>query len=466
MIALGDLQIDPLIRYMTEPPGLGGMSPPQSKFHQDPARKRLFRAGNQIGKTRSGAAEAWFHALGDHPYRDTPPPGNTGWVLASDLKSGWPSISKKMREIEPLGAVSPATSYDDARGYYYRGIRAIQLNNGSIIVGKGSDQNTLALASGTVDWQWVDELPKASHWSEFRSRGAVRNAPIWVTLTPIGRPAEWLRTLVDGDVHTKGEPQEPDWSSHVVPLTVENAPHRTVQDIEDQIASIPSWERSIRIKAGWESVTVARRVPGFTDANIFVQGEAHPLDKLTSIGIGADWGETVGNTIFVLVGYQESTEVMYVLGEWTPTDRMTPMAEAKGLKANLLDVWGLSPFHVEHFRGDSNSAGRRGVAVTCNQLMERSMSELVNSSTPVFKCRPPWKGAGSVRARARILSNACLEGKLLVHQDCTRVIGSLRHWMGNNDKYKHPFDALAYISDCYVGLGVSSGDNMQFTIVR
>ena len=466
MIPFGDFQIDPLNRYWKEPPGLGGMSPPQKSFHRDKSRKRLFRSGNQLGKTRSGAAETWWHATGTHPYRATPPVPNEGWILASDLKNGWPSICRKLREVEPLGVVSSSTSYDNARGYYYRGIRAIQLNNGSIIIGKGSDQSTLALASGTVDWQWVDELPKQSHWSEFRSRGAVRNAPIWVTLTPIGRPAEWLRSIVDGDPHTKSDPEDPDWSSHVVPLTVDNCPHRTVQDIEDQIASIPSWERSIRIKAGWESITVARRVPGFSDANIFIQCEAHPLDRLTSIGIGADWGETVGNTIFVLVGYQESTETLYVMGEWTPTDRMIPIEEARGLRDNLLGLWGFTPNHVEHFKGDSNSAGRRSVAMTCNQLRERSVADMMGSSIPIFRCKPPWKGPGSVRARARILSNACIEGKLMVHQDCHRVIGSLRHWMGNNDKYKHPFDALAYVSDCYFGLSSSNGDTLQYTIVR
>ena len=469
MFALSQLRISPTDRYVREPPGLGGMSKPQRLFHQDQSRKRLLRAANQIGKTRAGAFEAWCHACGEHPYRTVPEPGNEGWVLCSDLRNGWPSISRKLREIEPPGAVSLSTSYDNGRGYYYRGIRAIQLNNGSLILGKGSDQSVLALASGTVDWQWVDELPKQSHWAEFISRGAVRSAPLFVTLTPIGRPASWLRSICEGDPHTGNAAEEPGWSIHVAKLTLENCPHRTQADLDAQIASVPSWERSIRIAAGWDSITIARRVPGFTyEGNVFNENsDDHPLDKLTSIGLGCDFGEVVGNTIHTLVGYQESSECLYVLGEGPPSERRSPAEEARGLADNLLRPWGLDYTHVEYFRGDSNSAGRRSIAVTCNQLLERAIADLMNSSVPVVQCRPPFKGPGTVLSRARLLSNACLLGKLMIHESCTRTIESLRHWSGANDRYKHPFDALAYVADCYLGLTAYNPNKAtSYTIIR
>lgn len=462
-------QYNQLDRYIKEPAGLGGMSPPQKRFHKDQASKRLFRAGNQIGKTRSGAAEAWWHALGNHPFRETPPAPNTGWVLCSDLRNGWPTLSQKLREIEPPGVVDPECRYDSARGYYYRGVRGLKLVNGSLIIGKGSDQSTIAMASGTVDWQWVDELPKPQHFSEFRTRGAVRNAPLWLTLTPIGRSAEWLKRLIDGDDYAGTGPEEEGWSSHVVPLKPENAPHRSLKDIAAQIAAMPSWERSIRCEAGWDSITISRRVPGFSkERNTFDQSEEHPLNDLTSIGIGCDWGITVGNTVFILVGYAETSKILYVLGEYTPTDRMTPREECAAVQENLLAEWGLNFFQVEHFRGDSNSAGRRSVAASCNNLFERAVAEHHGKSQAIFNCRSPYKGRGSVLARARMLSSSALEGKLMVHQSCQRVIASLQHWDGSTstEKLKHSYDALAYVSDVYLGLDRSRGDKMQFTIVR
>ena len=460
---------DPLKRYIMEPPGLGGMSKPQRAFHKDQSRLRLFRAGNQIGKTRSGAAEAFFHALGNHPFRDTPPTPNTGWVLCSDLRNGWPTLSQKLREIEPPGILDPECRYDSARGYYYRSVRGLKLTNGSLIIGKGSDQNPLALASGSVDWLWVDELPKPQHFSEFRTRGAVRNAPLWLTLTPIGRSAQWLKRLIDGDDFAGTDPEEGGWSSHVVPLRVENCPHRTAADINAQIAAMPPWEKSIRCEAGWDSVTISRRVPGFSvERNVFEQSEAHPLNDLNSIAIGCDWGITVGNTIFILVGYSENSETLYVLGEYSPTDRMTPAEEAAAVADHLLTPWGLTYYHLDHFKGDSNSSGRRSVAASCNSLFERAVSEYCNKSQPVIKARAPWKGRGSVLARARMLSSAALEGSLMVHNECQRVIASLQHWDGSpsTDKLKHAYDGLAYISDVYLGLDRSRDDRMAYTIVR
>lgn len=467
MSALHLLRADPLTVYATEPPGLGGMSDPQKRFHQDQGSKRIFRAGNQIGKTRSGSAEAWWFATSCHPYREVPPAPNNGWILASDLKNGWPSICAKMREIEPVGILDPGCTYDRARGYYYRGLRCIRLNNGSLIVGKGSDQKIVALSSSTVDWAWVDEVPKESHWSELRTRLGVRQGSLWITLTPCGRPVDWLRDLIDGSPVTGSGPSEPGWSSHVVPLKWSNCPHRTEEDIAAQVASVPLYERSVRIAAGWEGITIARQVPGFSDSNIFTIDEDHPLDALTSIGIGVDYGEIVGNTLYCLVGFQESNGVLYCLGEWSPSSRMSTAEEVIGIRDNLIQPWGLTFYHIEHWRGDSNSAGRRGIAATVNQLIERGIADLLGSSSSIINCRPPFKGPGSVKARARLISSKAVEHKLMIHENCTRIIGSLRHWMGKNDSYKHAFDSLGYISDVYLGLEATIKNNPQpFTIIR
>ena len=81
LLTVADVGLDPLEEYLRELPGYGGMSPPQSQFHRSQERKRFLRWPNQTGKTRSGAAEAWWHALGDHPFRDVAPAPNIGSIL-------------------------------------------------------------------------------------------------------------------------------------------------------------------------------------------------------------------------------------------------------------------------------------------------------------------------------------------------------------------------------------------------
>ena len=461
LLSLEQHALDPLEEYLRELPGYGGMSPPQRAFHTSQDRKRFLRWPNQTGKTRSGAAEAWWHALGDHPFRDVTPAPNIGSILCADLKNGWSKLSQKLREVQPDGILHPECSFDEARGYYFRGKRGIGLANGSLIQAFGSEQPLTALASDTVDWQWVDEPPKRSHWGEFRRSGYAKRASCWVTLTPIGRPVEWLRDIVSGNPQQGHAALEPDWFELVGKLDKEHCPHRSQQSIDEQIAETDALDRGQRIEARWQGFTIARRIPGFSEMNIIDDEEVESL-QIEEVALGVDWGEVVGNTVWYLVGWTGSAA--YVLGEWSPGSRMTEAEEVRALRKELLIPWGVDFDQIAVARGDSNSAGRRGIASTVNQMVNRAIARELGRSRPPFELRPPYKGPGSVRARARILSSACIEGRLYVHQDCQRLIHTLRHWMGANDNLKHPFDAAGYILEHYLSPVTRSGTTQ--TLVR
>ena len=451
----------PLWVYTHARPAWGGMSPPQSEFHRSQDRKRFLRWPNQTGKTRSGAAEAWWHALGDHPFRDVAPAPNIGSILCADLKNGWSKLSQKLREIQPPGILHAECRFDEARGYYFRGRRSIGLKNGSLIQAFGSEQPLTALASDTVDWQWIDEPPKRSHWGEFRRSGYAKRAPCWVTLTPIGRPVEWLRDIISGNPQQGHPPLELDWFELVGKLDREHCPHRSQQSIDEQVAETDALDRAQRIEARWEGFSIARRVPGFSELNIIDDEEIEAV-QIEEIGWGVDWGEIVGNTIHYLVGWTGSAA--YVLGEWSPDSRMTEAEEAQALRRELLLPWGVDFDQISTARGDSNSAGRRGIAASVNTLMDRAVARELGRSRSPCQLRPPYKGPGSVKARARILSSACIEGRLYVHQSCQRLIHTLRHWMGSNNDLKHPFDAAGYILEHFLSPITRSGTTQ--TLVR
>ena len=229
------------------------------------------------------------------------------------------------------------------------------------------------------------------------------------------------------------------------------------------IEACPAWERSQRVFGKWDGVSIGRRTPGFTDANICGDEFVDELgETIIELGLGADYGEIPGHTVWYLTGW--TGQAVIFLGEWSPSDRMTEAEEARELRKELLLPWGVDYDQISIGRGDSNSAGRRGIASSVNALMMRAIAREMGRPRCPFDLRPPYKGPGSVRARARIISGACVEGRLYVHESCTRLIHSYRHWMGANDDLKHPFDAAGYIAEHWLSPVVRSGASM--TLVR
>lgn len=443
---------EPIVRYCYCRPGSNGMSPPQRVFHSSQLRKRAFIAANKIGKSYAGAFEAWAHLLGRHPLREVPLPGSEGWLLAPDLKTGWKTASKAMRQLEPIGTLDVSCRYVEGIGYLYRGQKIIKLSDnygGGIMVGKGCEQTLLALEGERVNWAWVDEPPKEAHFRGLRARLAMDMGPLWLTLTPVGRPVEWLRTLLEGSDEESIEP-EPGWDVWHVPLSIETAPHRTVEDIEAQINECSPWEYQQRILSDWNGITKGRWVSGFTEGNIFDDIEAP--SKVEAIGLGWDHGELPGKSLCYLVVFDGLS--VWVLDEYSNDDRSTPATEAAAV-VEMLERWGLSMSDVSDARGDVNSGGRLGMGFTMNELLMRAFAHIAGTSRPPFRIAVPYKKRGSVDARVRLTSNACVDGRLRVHHKCAKLINALRHWRGENNDLKDPFDAAMYISEVYLSPALS-----------
>jgi hypothetical protein len=441
--------------YEQEIPGFGGMSPGQRAFHESKDVRRLCVAGNQVGKTRMLSAETWWLALGRHPFREVIAAPNIGWIMTADLKGGWSNFCAKMREIEPPGAVSERCFYDPVRGYTRGGSKVVELNNGSIIVGKSGSQEMIALAGASIDWGVIDELPKQGHFSEFRSRCAVRGskATVVMSFTPIGRPALWLRDWVEGD--EQGNAPRELWDIHKIELSVENCPHRDPQSIEDQINSYGPFEYDQRVKGAWQGVSNDRWIAGFGDDNLF----SEPPKNIESLGLGFDHGERPGASVCYLVGYDGSTA--WVLAEYQNEERNTPLMEAKAI-TEMIGAWGIKLTQIEHAFGDSNSSGRLGLGFSVNSLLERAFADIMKQARPPFDIRVPYKGPGSIKARARMMNTAAIEGRLRVHESCTSLINTLRYWRGGNDDLKHSFDSCGYICDTYLG---NSFDNIGHMLI-
>ena len=139
-----------------------------------------------------------------------------------------------------------------------------------------------------------------------------------------------------------------------------------------------------------------------------------------------------------------------MLDEYCSKERNTPKVEAKEIKA-MVERWGINLHQIDEARGDSNSAGRMGLGFSVNQLLERAFADLLGQSRAPFEIQVPWKGRGSVKARARLLSHSCLDGTFNVSSSCVKLISALRHWRGEwASDFKHHFDSVGYIAEVYL----------------
>ena len=441
--ALDSYQADRLALYWER------ATPKQLSFHKSPAARRIIRAGNQTGKTLAGAAELMAMATGRHPFRETPRPPALIWAVIADLENHGPAVARKIREVEPSHDISPATRYDPARGYLTRGRRAIEFRNGSLIEFRSGKGEITALASASCDALWFDEPPRESHYGEAVARVAVRRmpsgarAPVWLTLTPIGRPCGWLRDLVEG---VDGEPPAEHWDQTVITLTPEDCPHRSAESLSQQVASYLPSEVAQRTSGAWVGVTFERLFSGFDDSVLFEDDELP--DREWGVGLTWDHGERSHSEVCLLFAYDEAAREVWVIDEYTSQGRTTTEQDAHATLA-MLDRHGLSVAAVTRARGDVNSAGKHSL-LSVNRLLEEKIAEALGlpPHAPPFRILGASKGPGSVTYGARVLNLALLSDRLRVSPRCHDLIEGLRHWKGTktgaDGELSHALDALRY----------------------
>ena len=417
--------------------------PPQRRFHADPARRRLLRAGNQSGKTTAGAMEAWYHALGWHPYQPVDPRPTTGLVIAADWGSYIDVVSAKMWESAPKWALKAGTDWTKGRGFKHQ---TLELANGSRILFRSAEQGPPAVAGLTVDWMWWDEPPTQDLWGEALSRVAVAGGPVWLTMTPVGRPVDWLQKLVEGDpTTTPPTPPTEHWAQTIIRLTPEDMPYRTAESLRAQTAGYGPWEYAQRVLGAWEGESHDRRFTSWS-ADLVVPLDQFPA-QFDELRLGIDHGEGDRKQIGVLVGVQRQNRKapsLWVLGEVAMEAHSSPPAFAAGVR-RLLDGFTLTPWHITRAIGDINSAGLAAGGGRYNRFLEAAIATEYGTGTTPLRITDPDKRPGSVSAGEAALHHAMTESRLHVSPGCRVLTNALKHYTGPKDPtYKDPIDALRY----------------------
>lgn len=156
--------------------------PHQQKFHDSPARGRLFIGGNRSGKTVGGAAEAVKRLTGTHESYTKHRTPIRGRAVGVDFDNGVNKIM--MPEIARW--IPPSMLINGSwEASYAKGDKTLTLENGSTLEFMSYDQDVDKFAGTSRHFVWFDEEPPEEIFNECLARLIDTSGDWWMTMTPL-----------------------------------------------------------------------------------------------------------------------------------------------------------------------------------------------------------------------------------------------------------------------------------------
>lgn len=223
----------------------------QAEFHAAGAkyRERLLRAGNQLGKTLAGSAEAAYHLTGKYPEWwqgrrwDRPTYGWVGGPTGLSVRDapqkvllGRPgSLGTGMIPAADIAGYTMARSVADLVDT----VRVKHVSGGISTIGFKSYESGREKWQGeTLDWVWFDEEPNEEIYTEGLTRTNATGGIVWMTFTPLLGMSTVVKRFL-----TEVSPDR-----HDTNMVLEDALHIPAEKREQLIASYKPHEREARIK--------------------------------------------------------------------------------------------------------------------------------------------------------------------------------------------------------------------------
>lgn len=223
----------------------------QIEFHTAGAtkRERLFRAGNQLGKTWSSAYETAYHLTGLYPswwQGKRWSRGVTGWALGESMESTRDTMQRLImgrpgewgtgtipedRIIDVKRAQGIADSIDCV---YVRHISG----GVSRVYFKSYEKGRSKLQGETLDFAALDEEPPQDIYTEVLTRTNATKGIVWITFTPLLGMSEVVRRFL--------QEHSPDRAD--INMTIDDVGHYSEEDKQRIISSYPAHEREARAK--------------------------------------------------------------------------------------------------------------------------------------------------------------------------------------------------------------------------
>lgn len=304
----------------------------QREFHRVGAshRERLFMAGNQLGKTVAGAAEAAMHLTGRYPdwwdgKRFDKPivmlAGSESYELTRDgvqrLMMGPPdreeewgtgfipgdALLARTRRMGVSNALDSVTVQHVSGGSSSLYLKAYEQ-------GRGKWQAT------TVDYVWFDEEPPEDVYFEGITRTNATQGSIAVTFTPLLGMSNVVARYV----------MEESADRVVTSMTIDDAEHYTPEQRAQIIASYPAHEREARTK-GVPSLGSGLIFP-VLEEEIVVKPFQIPEHWVQIGGLDFGWDHP---TSAVALAWDRDSDIVYVTKTYRKREA-TPVFHAAAIK--------------------------------------------------------------------------------------------------------------------------------------
>ncbi|WVT72604.1 terminase family protein [Sinorhizobium chiapasense] len=308
----------------------------QREFHRAGAkyRERLFMAGNQLGKTLAGAAEAAMHLSGKYPdwwegFRFKKPvvmiAGSESYELTRDgvqrLMIG-PPMSE---EDWGTGYIPKADILDyTRRSGVSQALDSVTVRHASgktsTLLFKAYEQGRGKWQANTVDYVWFDEEPPEDVYLEGITRTNATNGLVTVTFTPLnGMSAVVQRYVLPGSDAGAA-------TRTVTTMTIEDAEHYSPEERQRIIDSYPAHEKEARTK-GIPTLGSGRIFP-VSEESITVAPFEIPKHWVQIGGLDFGWDHP-----FAAVGcaWDRDADVFYVTKAYRARES-TPVIHAAALK--------------------------------------------------------------------------------------------------------------------------------------
>jgi phage terminase large subunit-like protein len=310
--------------------------PKQIEFHNLGAtyRERLFMAGNQLGKTLGGAAEAAMHLTGQYPdwwqgKRFSAPiimlAGSESYELTRDGVQRLLVGPPEQEDQWGTGYIPHAAIMGtDRRQNVPNALENISVKHSSggnsVCQFKAYEQGRGKWQASTVNYVWFDEEPPEDVYFEGFTRTNATQGLIAITFTPLkGMSSVVARYIME---------ESPDRAT--VTMTIEDALHYTAEERQKIIDSYPPHEREARTK-GVPSMGSGRIFP-ISEEDIVIDPIEIPKHWALIGGMDFGWDHPFGA---VKCAWDRDNDCFYIIADYKKREA-TPIIHAAALRS-----WGL-----------------------------------------------------------------------------------------------------------------------------
>lgn len=348
----------------------------QIEFHQAGSeyRERLFMAGNQLGKTLGGAAEASMHLTGRYPAwwegkrfdkAVTMMAGSESYELTRDgvqrLLIGPPMVEEDWGTgYIPKDAILDTTRRSGVSGALDTVTVRHASGAASTLLLKAYEQGRGKWQANTVDYVWFDEEPPEDVYFEGITRTNATKGLIAVTFTPLkGMSTVVARYLL-----------EPSPDRTVITMTIDDAEHYTPEERQKIIDSYPPHEREARTK-GIPSLGSGRIFP-IEEDRIVVEPFEIPAHWAQIAGLDFGWDHPFGAAG---LAWNRDADIIYVTKEYRQR-KETPVIHSASLKPwGAWLPWSWPHDGLQHDKGSGEQLAEQYRAQGLNMLTERATFE-------------------------------------------------------------------------------------------